>query len=316
METGTSSKRTLNPTEIAAMQELWETTTGDKKAKARDIAEQFGVHPNTVRQRATRDGWYDPEEGDLEAIAEVREAATQVAPDWMDQDVARRMQTRILELERELASERANVEKLRPDVDVDQWLFANVDDVIAFYGEEKLTEIAMGEVALENKRRVRAGHPPLDSQQMNALMSPSRIAEEARKILAERRNSVPSAPAELMRMVKMIAPTKECGCNFDTDGNPTNCYTHGSLRSIPFEPQVNNMRGSLYDATQRYVNKGFKITAPYLCMGGPCCEPAAVDARGKFIHGGYCSEDHRSRTKAEAQGNAPRQMLSAMGAGR
>lgn len=316
MDTGTSSKRTLNPTELAAMQEMWETTTGDKKAKARLIADQFGVHPNTVRQRATRDGWYDPAEGDLDAIAEVREAASQVAPAWMDQDVARRMESRILELERELAAERANVEKLRPDVDVEQWLFTSVDDVIEFYGEEKLREVAMGEVAHENKRRVRAGHPPLDSEQMNAMMSPSRIAEEARKILADRRNAVPSAPAELMRMVKMIAPTRECGCNFDADGNPTNCYKHGSLRSIPFEAQINNMRGSLYDATQRYLNKGFKITSPYLCMGGACCEPAAVDARGKFSINGYCSEDHRNRTKAESQGNASRQMLSAVGAGR
>lgn len=311
----TSSKRTLTAVELKRMQDMWESTVGDKKAKARQIADEFGVHPNTVRQRAARDGWHDPEEGEAEAIATVREAATEVAPDWMDQDVARRMESRILELERELAAERANVERLRPDVDVENWLFTSVDDVIGFYGEDHLREVAMNDIAAINKERARRGHPPMDQEQMANLLSPQRIADEARKILADRRNAVPSAPALLNRMVKMVAPVKD-GCAFDDNGNPMPCYKHGSIRCIPFEAQINNMRGSLYDATQRYLNKGFKLTRPYLCMGGECSEPAAVDARGKFVHNGYCSEDHRRRTSAEAQGDAARQMIGAMGAGR
>lgn len=307
-----SSKRTLTPRELAEMQSWWESTVGSATSKAKTLAHEYGVHPNTVSSRARRDGWHNPTEGEEAAIEAVEAAAAEAAPDWLDIEDRMALETQILELKRELAASKSAVDRLRPDVDIEDRLYVNVAEVVAFFGPERLAEVAMNEIAQTNKERMRRGFPSLSAAEMQ--VSDAQIETEARKILMDRRNAVPTS-GPLDRKIKMIAPVKD-GCVFDDDGNPTNCYKHGSLRNIPFEAHINNLRGSMYDATQRYLEKGFKLTKPYLCMGGDCTEPAVVDARGKFVYNGYCSEAHRSRTPAEKQGNEQRQILATVGAAR
>lgn len=288
----------LTDAQWAEIRQVWETTVGTKNGKARDLGAEYEIHPNTIQMRARREGWHNPEDGEEEAIAEIREAVAEVAPDWMDTEAKSQMERRILELERELAASNAKVEQLRPDTDVYERLFDSVEDVIEWLGEDKITEIAMSEMADVNRQRVRRGHPGLTKEEMQPTAE--QIQAEARKILAERRSGVGGPPYR--RVIKMVKPVYDGCAGYDQYTNtPLACYRHGSLVQIPMEAQVNNMRMSMFDATQRYVVKGFKMTNPLICMAGPCWEPAAVGRDGKPIHRGYCSEAHYKGTPAEHQ---------------
>ena len=296
----------ISDQEWAEIKERWEADPRPKNTKAKDIAAEYNLHHNTIEVRARNEDWHHPSEDEAEQLEEIRSAVEEVAPEWMNVEDKAAMQARILELERELAAKDAKIETLRPDTDIHDRLFDSVEDVFEWYGEEALASIAMDEIAEVNKQRIKRGHPAMTSAEMQP--SRERIEQEARKILAERRNAVGSGPFN--RSLKMIAPSRTCGCNgYDDEMKPLPCYRHGNLVPIPFEPQVNNMKGSLYDATERYIKKGFKLTNPLICFAGPCNEPAAVDSRGKLLYGGYCSDRHRSATPAEANTDGTRTVL-------
>lgn len=296
------AKLQLTETQWEEAREYWETTPGSANSKAKYLAAKFGGHPNTFTMKARQHEWFSPDVDHIEAVETVREAAPEAAPDWMNIEDKMAYESRIAELERELAESRATAEQLRPDVDITDRLFTTVDDVIRFYGVEStnewysMTDIALQEMAAMNKQRMRRGLPTLT----NADMTPSDrdIQAEANKIIADRRREVPTTGV-MNRAVKMVNPRKFCD-------HPAHaqvvdrCYQHGNLVPIPLEPTTNNLRGSQYDATHRYLEKGFKLTRPLLCFAAPCYEPAVVDARGKLQYGGYCSEDHRRRTGAES----------------
>ncbi|MDH5294140.1 MAG: hypothetical protein OEW91_10700 [Acidimicrobiia bacterium] len=293
----------LSDEQWAEIKEAWETTVASKNSKGKQLAKEYGLHPNTIEVRARNEGWHNPTDESEMALEKVREAVDQVAPDWMDAPERAAMQAEILRLERELASAKQTVDDLRPDTDVTARLFDSVEDVERWLGYEHLEEIAMDEMAQVNKQRVKRGHNPIE-----ITVTREQVMAEARKILAERRNGV--GPGPYSRSLKMVAPNRDCGCNgYDDEMRPKPCYRHGNLVSIPFEPQVNNMKGSLYDATERYVKKGFKLTNPLICFAGPCNEQAAIDERGKPIYGGYCTARHRDMTPAEKNSDGSRTVL-------
>ncbi|HEX7098950.1 MAG TPA: hypothetical protein VF377_06890 [Acidimicrobiia bacterium] len=181
--------------------------------------------------------------------------------------------------EAELAEKSAKLDGLNPTVDVSPWLWETRDDVVAFYGMDKLREIVEGRIATENKRRTKDGY---DRLQYTREEKEAMVDEVIDELLEDRQRTAPPEEGPLARTLKMVA--------FDPQTNEPR------LVQIPYEEQVNNIAGSLADGIVRYTNKGYKRTNPPLCPAQDCFRPSAMEG-GQFLHYGYCSEDHRARTE-------------------
>lgn len=250
-ETPVDPDTTTDETEVAAVDEIPELVDEAPELDEDEVAEGVDEAPEVDEAAALRDEL---------AAAHARAAA----------------------LEAELAEQARQIEAARPTVDVSKWLWESHEDVIEFYGMDKLREIVDQRIATENKKRTRQGfdrlsYTPEERQEMVGAV----VAE----LLADRLASGPPEEGPLMRTLKMVSPA-------------------GELVQIPYEEQVNNIAGSLADGRVRYETKGYKRTRPALCPAKDCFRPAAVED-GKFLYFGYCSENHRARTEpAQQRGEA------------
>jgi len=181
-----------------------------------------------------------------------------------------------------IAKQEKQIEELKPTKNVAPFLFDTPEDVVAFYGDKKLDEMLKATVAAENKTRTKQGYD-------RTVYTPEEFAEAKEALiadlLADRTRMGPPLEGFLDRTIKMIKPE---------DGN---------LVQIPLEAQINNVAGSLNDGMFRYEKKGYKRTEPMLCPAKDCWETSAI-GKGKFVHSGYCSEDHYKRTEWQRQSTA------------
>lgn len=195
----------------------------------------------------------------------------------------------VAELKRQLKEEqklRETQEKelaaLRPTVDIAGRLFRSTDDVRRYFGDKKIAQIVDAQIAFKQKVLNRQGFDRIkyDDEQM------AEFVEEVLQAFVDDRLAGPPEEGWLTRTLKMVAPD-------------------GSLRQVIYEGQANNVAGSLADGLLIYERKGFKRTDPFLCPSQDCWEPAAVAAsgkgKGKWLHSGYCSQDHFTRTEHGAQ---------------
>ena len=168
----------------------------------------------------------------------------------------------------------AQAEELKPTRDVSAFLDQSEKGIRARLGEEKLKDIAQRELVSINKRRLRDGMPPHEYSGQELEDALERVIVD---IQADREREAPPAEGPLHKTIKMLRPD-------------------GILVQIPYEDQINNLAGSISDATARYIDKGFKLTEPTLCPSQNCYNPGVV-VKGKYTFGMYCSEDHQSRTE-------------------
>ena len=248
------------------------------------------VKPKMARVRNTS-GQFAKGGKDAEPTGEPGETVAEaVVPVETDEEIAR-LDAENARLKAELAEAKADAEQWKPTVDIEDWLFDTPDDVNARFDSAALKDIAGAELAQINKERLKRGFLPVDydEDEWDAEIERAKI-----DLVADRTRWVPDK-GPLQRVLKMVFPTKDTCVK-----QP--CYKHGSLRQIPVEDQINNQAGSLSDGTQRYKDKGGKLCKPFPCSAKECWALAAVSG-GKFVHAGYCSEDHRARTEGN-QGSA------------
>ena len=150
----------------------------------------------------------------------------------------------------------------------------SVEGIRVRFGEEKLKDIAQRELVEINKRRLRDGMPPHEYKGKELKDALERVITE---IQSDRELYGPPTEDSLNKTMKMLTP----------DGN---------LVQIPYEDQINNLAGSISDATVRYTDKGFKLTDPTLCPSQNCYNPGIIE-KGKYTFGMYCSQDHQARTE-------------------
>jgi len=199
-------------------------------------------------------------------------------------------------LEAELAVERERAAKMNPMAD---WpIVTNAAELIAHLGEEHLLEIALQEVAGENRENMKKYLVPLyTSLADHRKLAKERIPRIAATMAAEAGKWVPTGIDEMaqaqprkMRTFKMIAPRRRCEQH--DEGPVSVCFEHGSMRQIPVELQINNGAASLNDPIERYARKGFKPATPVRCKLVDCYRPAAITDGGEWAHGMYCSQNH------------------------
>lgn len=185
------------------------------------------------------------------------------------------LEAQLAESEAARADAEAKVEKWRPDFDVADRLFGDSDDVRRFFSERQLRDMAASELKEINRRRMRNGDERIvySDEEWD-----EKIEEMAQELVADRTREVP-LEGPMLQTIKMVKKS-------------------GSMVAIPYEPQINNMRGSLEDPLARYRNKGLKVAShngAMLCGAGPCWEPARLE-NGKYTFGGFCSQDHMERS--------------------
>lgn len=190
--------------------------------------------------------------------------------------------SRLREAEDRASKAEAEAEELRPTKDVSKFFLNTKEDVVERFGEQAIKDLAHSEWALLNKERVKAGHYPLEplkDEQLEDAMD--RAIAELLTDQARAEAQIPGPPVALNRTLKMVSPA-------------------GHLVQIPYEPQVNNMAGSLADGYERYRQKGFKMTNPMLCATQDCNQFSAIGADGNFLYRAYCSADHETRTERDS----------------
>lgn len=170
------------------------------------------------------------------------------------------------------------IDELRPTRDVTPFLLENAEDVRARFSDQALKDLANVERIQENRERNARGDFPLPQLEGKELKAA--IDRAIDMLLADRDMAQPPITGPLDRVLKMV----------DTSDN---------LRQIPYEPQINNMAGSLADGYERYRQKGFKMTDPLLCATKDCYNLAAVGADGEWLFRAYCSADHEARTERD-----------------
>lgn len=180
------------------------------------------------------------------------------------------------ELERERAERirlQAVVDAELPYVDISDWLWTSTDDVIAFYGHERMVEMIERNMRQVNKRRVEEGLARIDIE--TDAQRDYYIQELADEMLKRRANSYTGG---VTRTIKLFNPKGNNG--------------QGSVIQVPVEDQVNNHAGSRGDAVFTYTSKGFKFLKPSLCNAIDCFEISAHTPSGEYAYQGYCSEPH------------------------
>ncbi len=168
----------------------------------------------------------------------------------------------------------AQVEKLKPTRDVSAFLDKSEEGIRVRFGETQLKDLAQRELITINKRRIRDGLPPYEYKDKE-------LEEAINKVVVDmqtaRELNGPPTEGPLHKTIKMLRP----------DGN---------LVQLPYEEQINNLAGSISDATVRYTDKDFKLTEPTLCPSQDCWNPGLVE-KGNYTFGMYCSADHQTRTE-------------------
>lgn len=177
---------------------------------------------------------------------------------------------------KEKAQAEAEADEYRPWEDVSHFHMENRDDVFARFGREQIVDLAQTERVKQNRERSKNGHfplPPLEGEELERAIEAT-VAD----LLGDEGRAQPPVEGPLNRVLKMVDK-------------------QGGLRQIPYEPQVNNMAGSLADGYERYRQKGFKMPKPMMCATQDCYKDSAQNEAGEFAFGGYCSADHRDRTE-------------------
>lgn len=172
----------------------------------------------------------------------------------------------------------------RPTRDTRHFQMTTPEDVFARFGKEKIYDLAQLERVKQNRERSKNGHfplPELEGEQLERAVNAT-VAD----LLGDKERTRPPVEGPLNRVLKMV----------DKKGN---------LRQIPYEPQINNMAGSLADGYERYRQKGFKMPDPMWCATQDCSEFALVNEAGEFAFKGYCSQDHMNRTEREKDQPVP-----------
>ena len=178
----------------------------------------------------------------------------------------------------------AEADEHRPTRDVMPFLMETADDVRKRFTPQNLEDLANAELVTINRERTKNGHWPLPA--LEGIELEKAIDEAIASLLADRAMATPPTEGPLGRSLKMVSPAK--------GGQPE------QLRQIPYEPQINNMAGSLEDGFARYRRKGFKMADPSLCPTMDCSLKSVVGEDGEFVYGAYCSADHRIRTERDS----------------
>lgn len=226
----------------------------------------------------------DVPEGGEDLVAVVPEQDLEAANADLEAKLAEALKERADAIARTVELE-AQVEELSPTADVSHFLMETPDDVRARFSDQQLKDLANEERIRENRERNARGDFPLPALEGAELEAS--IDRAIGLLLADREAARPPLVGPLDRVLKMVD-------------------RQGQLRQIPYEPQVNNMAGSLADGYERYRQKGFKMTKPTLCPTKDCYNAAAIAADGEYAYGAYCSTDHQARTeRANTQTNVP-----------
>lgn len=265
------------------------------------IARTLDVTPKTIYGWAKKyewdgpsadreDPWSDSETTDLADTSDDVDvpdvSATTFAPPASNTELE--AQVIALTAERdELADEN---EKLKPTVDIHEWL----EDRVAWLstktpdGDRYWTNRAELEWSSTTRDRVRAGLDPFkikDEPEMFQKTIDDLKAKEVASAAAET-TEPPS------RKIKLAIYRGGKDANDSVDGWLT-------IEQIPLEGQINNTAGSLADGIIRYTRKGFKLTDPFLCPRAGCFRPAAIDEFQRWQWKGYCSDKHYNEVEVD-----------------
>lgn len=213
----------------------------------------------------------DEDEGDVGIIPD--EEPEVDADDGADA-IVEALRAELAEAKQALVEKEEEARRLDPTADVSGYLYKTREQVIEFFGVDKLTAVVEDRIATDNKARTRQGYDRLTFTSEEKQRLREDLIDE---LLADRDQAAPPVEGHLSRSIKMVAPD-------------------GSLRQIPYEGQINNVAGSLADGYVRYEKKGYKRTRPNMCPTTDCYREAVVE-NGQFSHFGYCSRDHYLRTE-------------------
>ena len=268
------------------------------------IAKKLGFSANTIAKWKKADGDWSRDDSDLTPVfdsspADITYAVASSAdadfvlaePDVSAQEKDER-DFRIAELEAEVARQQAEIERIKPSVDVSRMLEDTVEYLTELLGEDYWENLAQRAWQNENRQRAKDNLPPVDVKEHDAWRI-QHIADLKAKVAARHEGApiVFSDDARPSRKIKLIIDRKQA------DGKmlPT-------IEQIPYEGHINNVNGSLADGLVRYTQKGFRITDPLLCFAQDCFKPAAVIG-DRYLYDCYCSEYHRSVVEG---GNKPK----------
>jgi len=197
-----------------------------------------------------------------------------------------RLEARNAQLEARNAELEDERDRLDPTFDVSSWNWNSPEAVIEHFGEEALFDMAQMELRDINKERLSQGLGRVEATQASVI-------EQAKQLQAE--HSARKGNSRTMKLVNPKGP---------------------HIVQVMLEDQVNNFGGSLYDATQRYIQKGFKFCKPALCGRIGCFVPAAIDVNGQFAYSGYCSEIDRQAVEGAYAIGTTNAITAAQGLGR
>lgn len=174
----------------------------------------------------------------------------------------------------------AEADEFRPTKDIKEFLMETAEDVKVRFGEQKLRDLAETEIRDLNQKRTKEGYTRIKWEPAEWDEAVDRAILE---LLSDRVREAPPIEGPLMKTLKMVKPD-------------------GTLIQVPYEAQINNLAGSLEDAIARYRKKGYKLTDPLLCPSQNCYEISTLDSDGTYLHGAYCTADHRRRTEQLQRG--------------
>lgn len=202
-------------------------------------------------------------------------------------DLAADLEAENAALRAELEQAKADRDRYKPTVDISDFLWESPADVSKWYSDDELFDIEYNRTVLKvNKDRFKRGLPPLpepDADQRKAMI------EEAKRHMFAARQTPPRARPG--RVIKMM-------------------HSNGRhIVQIPYEPQFNNINGSLADGIVKYQRKGFKQVDPFLCCRRGCMKPASRTADNMFADGGYCGPEHRQEVEGRTFGESKNTMI-------
>ena len=241
------------------------------------VAKMHGMSANAVGYHKKKEGWSRdgavselPAETVVGSFAPEQRIPLPALPSAQEVEY----QQRIAELEEQLAEAERKAAEYRPTHE--HRIYQSVDQVRAYFGEDRLQEIAALRLAQINRGRMTRGLPTFNYEDRPELYE-QEIKAVLTEMLARRTQFV--NPQQSLRVVKMALKGK--------DGE-------WSLRQIPVEVQISNEAGQSGAAMWKARDKGFKLVMPYLCQRLDCWREATVGPDGKFAHHGYCGPEHEA----------------------
>jgi hypothetical protein len=210
-----------------------------------------------------------PVQVDLEEVAPV------YVPDESSQAEIDRLTLEVQRLRDQNAALIGQVDEMSPTRDISlmlqdpiRWIAETSPE-----GDSYWRSRAEATFAKENTDRAKQGLPPFNLNDHPDMLDDI-IARLQQEMLDARNRPIEDLPAKSIKMLIV------------RNGVPT-------IEQIPYEPTINNMNGSLADPIVRYQRKGFKMTAPLLCLRRGCFAAASLDEFGRFSENGYCGSTHR-----------------------